>query len=165
MTMGIRSGVIPFAALMLAVSGCGWPVVESEDEDLQELVLRWAFEAADTNLEPPAAHCLVVSAHLLSEGEDPDPEFLDRFRGDSIPVRPLSACRFEGDTRNHVVDHATGQHALLFSVGPVDWDERARPTVEVGYLQGSLWGRGWECSLVSDDGDWTVETCRRVMDI
>jgi hypothetical protein len=165
MTKGLPSGVIMFAVLMLAVSGCGWQVVEPEDEDLQELVLRWAFEAADTNLDPPAAHCLVFSAQVLSEGEDPESAFLDRFRDDPVPVRPSSACRFEGDTGNHVVDDATSQYALLFTVGPVDWDERARPTVEVGYLQGSLWGRGWECSLVSDDGAWTVEHCRRVVDI
>ena len=165
MIRGISWGGIMILALMPVVGSCGWPAGGLDDEDLQELVLRWAFHAAETNLDPPAAHCLVVSSRLLDEGEDPDQSFLDRFREDPVPVRPFSACRFEGDTENHVVDDFTGQHALLFSVGPVDWDKPGRPKVEVGYLQGSLWGRGWECSLSVDGGHWRVDGCRRVVDI
>lgn len=145
---------------------CTTGVNEAGRADLQELVVRWAFGAAETDLDPPAAYCLAMSPETpVEEGEDPDPAFLDRFSDLPVPVRPMSACRFEGDTRHNVVDNASGEYGLHFHVGPVVMNGSHRANIEVGYLQGSLWGRGWSCSLEEVVGLWEVHGCERVYDI
>lgn len=160
--MSKRSAV---ALLLLSLYGCtGTTHGDLDDEDIQEAVLRWAFRNADTELTPPAAYCLVYAqdaGHLApSDPGDPPGTLLHRFRGDSIPVRPYSACRF---TSGHyvVVDSLSGGPSLLFEYGPVEYTEGGA-AIGVGYIQGSEWGRGWRCTVNKRSGSREVHCDRRV---
>lgn len=150
------------AALAIA---CTPGVHETEKPDLQELVARWAFNAAETDLDPPAVYCLAMSPLILEEGDDPEEAFLDRFSDLTVPVRPVSACRFEGGTRHNVMDDASGEYRLLFTIGPVVMEGSDRATVEVGYLQGALWEGDGVASSNKPRENGGVQDCQRVIDI
>ena len=138
---------------------------EPLDEEVQEAALRWAFVNAETDLDDPAVFCIANSAGPLANGTDPDPTFLERFRRDSIPARPVSACRLEDDFRHNVVDRASGSFGLLFTVSPVLWESPERGIVRIGFLQGGLWGAGWECVVEMRGAAWVVSQCDRVLDV
>jgi hypothetical protein len=161
----IRRFAIIVALVSCSPAGTEYEAAERPDEDLQEAALRWAFANAETDLEDPAVYCIAASPGPLDDGVDPDAGFLARFRQQSIPVRPVSACRFEGDVMHIVVDRASGSFGLLFTVSPVLWESRDRGMVPIGYLQGGLWGAGWECVVERDGEDWIVPRCRRVLDV
>lgn len=161
----VRSATIILAVVSCSPVGKGSKAANRPDADLQEAALRWAFANAETNLENPAVYCIAASPGPLDDGVDPDADFLERFDRQTIPVRPVSACRFEGDVTHNVVDRASGSFGLLFTVSPVQWENPGRAMVPIGFLQGGLWGAGWECVVQRGGEDWNVIRCRRVLDV
>lgn len=165
--IGSISKLMAMAVLLLTVHGCTQQRTRAvHDEDIQEAVLRWAFLNAETDLTPPAAYCLVYdpdAGELAgTHPRDPSPTLLERCRGDPVPVRPFSACRFTGG-RHVVFDSISGGHGLLFEIGPVQHVE-GRADVGVGYIQGGEWGRGWKCSVLQSPRP-AVVSCERWVDI
>ena len=137
-------------------------------EEVLEVTARWAFENAGTDLEPPAALCLAISTEGNLQA-DPTDSFLDRFVDSKVRVVPLSECEiltvdpdnFDERTRHQIVDRDSGGFALIFHVGPVEWESSASAKVDVSYLQGGLWGMGWECEVErSETNGWRVAACQ-----
>lgn len=160
-----------FARVLLStilVCGCGSRSADHQaDLDVQEAVLRWAFANAETDLNPPAVHCLAVSPYagsLGGESDDPDSALLARFAADTVPVRPVSACQIHGGSHG-VIDQATGGFGLLFVIGPVI-EEAGQPVgAEVGYIQGGDSGGGWQCNVQRSTTGWSVTRCKRIVHI
>lgn len=148
--------------------------------DVQEAVLRWAFANADTELQPPAVHC-VAHVHGGPDLADPSDALLARFAADGVPVRAVSSCDgpWTGaagrtahpgvDLDRHFVFHPqTGQPGLLFVLhGPVELDAtRNSARVTISYVQGGLWGAIWSCTAQRATGaEWRVPECAKVGDI
>ena len=151
--------------IALVLGFCVSCEAEPRPEDLQEAALRWAFANAETDLDAPAIYCIADTPAPLENGGDPVPQFLERFVNSAIPVRGVSACRFEVNERHNVIDRATGAFGLLFTFSPVRWDGPDRGIVPIGFQQGGLWGAGWECLVERNSTEWVVTRCQRVLDV
>ena len=133
--------------LTFSLAACATTSSESLEHDVQEAVLRWAFENAETDLDPPAVHCVTMFRGMMDEVNDPEPQLLARFSDDPVPVKPQSACQYVQDAHHMVIDKATGEFGLLFIVHPIEQldDDHARAWIE--YLQGGTWGVEWRCNV------------------
>ncbi len=152
--------------LLMASSALAFSTGAAPAEDAQEAALRWAFAHAQTDLEDPAVFCIALSPGPLADGVDPDAQFLARFRDHSVPVSPVSHCRFTGHGRRNVLERSSGLHGLLFTISPVEWVTPMHARIGVGFLQGGTWGRGWECDVHrSNAGIWQVHACKIVLHV
>jgi hypothetical protein len=151
------------------------PFPEDEEEEVQAAALAWVIARADTDLDPPAAYCIALDDDYSSGRRDPSATLLARLHTAVAPARPISECRFGGplgdgsrydDSRHVVIDRTTQRFALYFGVSVVRWDAGGVAEVDVHYLQGGLWGGGYECRAEREGrGPWRVTTCLRTYDV
>ena len=164
----LRHSIVATGALLACACDSPYGVEAQRLEEVLEVTTRWAFENAETDLEPPAAYCLAIP----TEGDpqaDPTESFLHRFVDSEVRVVPLSGCEilgvdpenFDERARHAIVNRDSGGFALLFRVGPVEWESPASAKVDVSYLQGGLWGTGWKCEVEWSEADgWQAVACQ-----
>lgn len=148
------------------------PPYDGARDDVREAVARWAFQNADTDLDPPAAYCVASYEEGGAIDADPDAEFLGRFDDLDVPLRPVSECHLLAggppqDTlrRHSVVDPASDQFGLYFRLLRVTWTNSTSAEAGVVYQQGLTWGGGWQCRVESTEPDaWQVRECQRTVD-
>lgn len=123
-------------------------------------MLRWAFQNAETDLNPPAAYCISATEDLHDEPRDPPRALLRHVSASEVPVRPFSECRMTGSARYSIVDAQSARPALFFAIGSVQWQDPSQAWVRVGFFQGGTWGRSWRCQVQStSSGKWVIESC------
>lgn len=148
-------GLTVLVALVLVLGGCS-PTPEpatqlSEGDQIREAVFRYQFEFNASGLGQGAAVYF-----LSAEGRsDPSSELLQRFDGQSPPVKPVSRSTREQGTAQ-VVDAETGAPSLIFTITEIRRLGENAAEVDGGYDEASESGSGNTYRLTRQDGSWRV---------
>ena len=133
--------------------GAGWR--ESQVVAVHEAVHRQQFSEHAPGAQPDQ-----VTFCLAQEGEtgdlpwtDPPAALLFRFTSHAPAVKRVSQCQVDvrGDT-----DPATGRPAIVFRVGPLDWQSDTEAVLDGGYHRGGLDASGQTYRVRYQDGRWVV---------
>jgi hypothetical protein len=123
-------------------------------------LLRSVKEALDRARGPdvnPDLKALCLSVGPPTSAVDPPDSLVAVLDTVRPPVVPYSQC--EEDQDGALLERATGGRALLvFSSIPVLTDS-VHATVEIGFMGGPLFGKGWNCALVHGPPGWQVKAC------
>jgi hypothetical protein len=122
----------------------------AQDDNVREAVFRYQFSHVT----------LIFAYHFIAiDGKNPSETFLQRFRDDAPPVRPLSEAERVKKPMKMVVNRNDQKQGVIFYLGPVKWTSEAKADVE---------GR-FECGDTCDElsgvyhvtkqgGIWVVES-------
>ncbi len=118
------------------------PKTQAEvDLDISELVFRYQFENNASGAQGKAAmYCLELF------GQNPTPDFMERFDGHLPPVEVDSKFKLgEG---------------LVFRIEKITRVNEAKIEVEGGYYEGGLSSSGCTYTVVKTNGEWQVTSHR-----
>jgi len=123
------------------------------EDDIREAVFRYQFLH---NASGQQQHAKVYFLSL-SEGKDPNDKFVERFRGQTPPVKKGS----QATTQPGVVkDKTTGEEGIIFRVTRIKWINGSDVVVEGGYYEGNLSSSGNIYRVKLTRKRWVVKSDR-----
>lgn len=162
-----------FSLLVLALPAPGQPA-DSLRLEIERAVLR-------DLLGPDEFHQLQFASHaeyicVASRGEDsreqiPNEALLAPFEESPLQVVSVSECRIEGTLEDYfeteprprtVVRHRrSGDPAILYRVGPVEWVHGDSALARAEYRVNPRNGATYECDVRRNGGNWIAECAVR----
>jgi hypothetical protein len=131
----------------------GWR--ETQVVRIQEAVYRRQFtDHAGGAQAGQVTFCLAEQAETDgATWTDPPDTLLRRFAGHAPAVKKVSLCHVDlrGDT-----DPATGKPAIVFYVGPPDWQKDSEVLVDGGHHRNGLDASGQTYRVQYQNGRWVV---------
>lgn len=127
---------------------------------MREAVFRYLFE------DDGCGCASVVSVYFLSFGSskmtdaDPPSQFMTRFRGHELQVRPVSQST--SDVARGVCDKETGERGIILRVGRVVWMSGTEIQVRGGYYSNGVSAATSLYQATLEDGRWEVTEVRRI---
>ena len=119
------------------------------EADIVEAVVRYEMQPVLSGNEVVPETCfLSIGRH------DPTPEFLAKFAGCPIPVKPCS--RAGDDGKGSVFDAAARHRGFIVFVDEISWLSDKRVAVKAGNLAGNLAAEWAVYELNPIDGKWTI---------
>jgi hypothetical protein len=135
------------------VSQPALPVAPSAavEEEVREVVFRHLFMHNHSGMQQSARiYCLALDPGPT----DPGASLIARFQGEATPIKPVSACSLSAI--DGVKELSTGNHGLIFRVGPITWINSTNAEVEGGYYEGGDSASSGKYSVVKEKGSWHV---------
>lgn len=90
----------------------------------------------------------------LDADEDPPPELLERFAGETPEALPVSLA--ERTFEEGVKHRERGGRGLIFRISSIDWVDEEEAVVEGGYYEAPLSSSGNTYQVERRDGRWVV---------
>jgi hypothetical protein len=122
------------------------------EDDVREAVFRYMFEN-NASLMQNNAPIIFLG---VEGGQDPSPEFLERFAKQWPPVEPRSSASVSAVTG--AVDKKTGKRGLIFRIESLRWVSDSEAEVVGGYYEGGLSASGNVYRVKSEAGKWVVKS-------
>ena len=121
------------------------------EADVWEAVFRYQFEY-NTAHSGGYHHTYFLS---IRNGEDPDLDFMERFRRHVPRVEPVSESTKSGSRYAHVIHRESGRTGIIFWAASVEWVTDHIAEVEGGYHEAALSASG-DTYRVERRGRWFV---------
>lgn len=131
---------------------------QTPETAIRDAAVLWLIQNASTDLGPEAIYC------LNHGGADPSQGLIEVAERSGRVIAPVSACiisqrsDFDSD-RQSVFHRNSGLPAVQLDLGRITMDSERSATVELGYLQGGLWGVYFECSAELASEGWFIDEC------
>jgi hypothetical protein len=117
---------------------------------VREVVFRHLFANNASGLKDRAA-----AYYIRFREADPEAAFLARFAGQEPPVLPASRC--EASKEQGVLDRATGERGLLFTIESIEWLSDGEAVVVARYYEAGLSAAGYRLLVVWSGSRFRVE--------
>lgn len=137
-----------FAAPPMTQKGESESPRTAQEENIHEAVFRYQFAHVE----------LIFAYHFIAiDGKNPSEEFLQRFRDNDPPVRPISEAERVKKPMKMVVSKDDQKQGVIFYVGPVKWISDTKADVEGRFECGDTCDELSGVYHVSlQDGHWVV---------
>jgi hypothetical protein len=122
----------------------------AQEENIRESVFRYQFGNV----------ALIFAYHFIAiDGKNPSEAFLQRFRDNSPPVRPISEAERVKKPMKMVVSKDDQKQGVIFYQGPIKWNSDTKVDVEGRFECGDTCDELSGVYHVSlQDGHWVVDS-------
>jgi hypothetical protein len=164
----MNPSAIAITTMFLVLTSCTdlgtVPTVDNSLEDIREVVFRHQF-SNNASAQQQGAQVYFVALRVQTDTThqshyiDCSDNLMDRFAGNSRPVKRFSECSMSG---YGVIDKRTGAYGILFRIESITEIDPHEAEVAGGYFEGGLsasgniyrvkWTDGWV--VISDILSW-----------
>jgi hypothetical protein len=155
MIPSVKSLLISFllatiAAAPVAQKGVAPSPHSAQEDDIREAVFRYQF----THVE------LIFAYHFIAiDGKNPSEAFLQRFREDDPPVRPISEAERVKKPMRMVVSRNDQKQGVIFYLGPIKWISDTKVDVEGRFECGDTCDEySGVYHVTKQNNNWVVES-------
>lgn len=139
------------------------PGSSQDEEDMREALLRYRFEevvSKQASYPDSKYYCvgLETTQQSASNLTDLPQSFLDRFKGNKTPVVKASDCAWIGDKDDSkkVVFKSSGEQAIFWGLGNVNWSSKDKAELELSFLYAFNGTGGSIFQLERQNETWVV---------
>jgi hypothetical protein len=129
----------------------------ADEADILEAVFRYQFSHNDSFMKSSAISYYLSFGGLLNlKGKDVGDEFLNRFAGNTPPVRKSSEANIH--VIEGVTDKRTGMKGLIFEVRRIKWVSEDEVRVDGGYYENGTSASDEVYTVKREARKWVVKS-------